>query len=102
MDRLINDKKIRHLRANIGYIWRQLKRKHFKLEKGRIKSGEKWNLYFMLEFNIMKEVYSYLDNKKIKYFKEHDGFRTNKKVNINEIEKLIEDRTAFILKLSGE
>lgn len=91
---LKNDKKIKELRLNIKHMWDRIK----VIEKGRGTSwskGDKWNIYFKLERNVMDVIYDELQKQNIFFFKEHDGFRTNNEIDIDFVEKAITEKTGY-------
>ena len=99
MELLRKDKEIAHLRRNIKYIWNKIKI----VELGRNKhwnKSQKWNIYFKLERSVMDIIYSYLQKKGIIYFKEHDGYRTNKEINLSEIENEVFIKSGYKIKIS--
>ena len=62
----------------------------------------KWHTYFRLEREVLNTIIKYLKDNTIKHFLEHDGFYTDKPIDIPHVEELIRLNNNFILSLSGE
>ena len=99
------------LRSDIKIIWEYLRpvmttryktNKLGKTRKLALSSREKWNLYFLLERQVLNVVKNYLDRTNNKYFLEHDGFTTRNEVDQNELLNEIYEKTGFILELELE
>ncbi len=100
---LQQDKFVTGLRRHVKNAWNKIRR-HLKINKGLQKKwirGEKWGIYYNLEKRVMNVIYTKLDEMNIAYFNEHDGFRTKVELDLNEIEKEIEEKTEFKIKIKG-
>ena len=62
---------------------------------------DKWNKYFELEITIINAVRAYLSKRNVRYFLMHDGWATDKKVNINALIKHIKTETKFKIKVDS-
>ncbi len=103
MNILQEDEEVCALRRNIKYVWDMIK----KFEKGRTTSwskGDKWKIYFREEKKIMKIIYDVLHKDNVFFFNEHDGFRTNKEIDINKMQTLVKEMIGYeiIIKTSRE
>jgi hypothetical protein len=99
MTNLMNDPQVAALRAGIGNVWRKLGlalRTDFKT------GSAKWKLYFVCERRVMNVVTEYLTKRRIKFFTEHDGFRTSERVDASELEAEIEAKTKFKMTIEQE
>jgi len=65
-------------------------------------SETKWHTYFRLEREVLNTVIEYLKENSIKNFLEHDGFYTDKPIDISHVQELIRVNNNFVLSLSGE
>jgi hypothetical protein len=65
-------------------------------------SETKWHTYFRLEREVLDTIIKYLKDNNTKHFLEHDGFYTDKPIDIPHVEELIRVNHNFILSLSGE
>ena len=97
---------ITDLRADIKEMWQPIKesvpREHYITPKGKrrmrpFNARAKWNIYFQLERTVMQCCYAYLNSKDNKYFNEHDGFTSQKEVDLNELRLFIHHNTGFNL-----
>lgn len=57
----------------------------------------KWNIYFKLERMVLNEVIAYCREIKCNYFLEHDGFRTDKKIDTEDLSLYINEGTGYNL-----
>ena len=62
----------------------------------------KWHTYFRLEREVLNTVILYLKTNYINHFLEHDGFYTDKPIDIPHVQELIRVNNNFILTLHGE
>ena len=94
------------LRADIRTMWETIKTsvpptymidKNGKQRKRPFNARAKWNIYFQLERTVMNSCYEYLRSKDNKYFNEHDGFTSQKEVDIDELRLFILSNTGFNL-----
>lgn len=101
---LQNDAFIIKLRRSISYCWKriQTEEKALKGKSKRWMRGEKWNIYFKLEKEIMRLIYVELDEMNVNYFNEHDGFRTKEKIDTSRLEEIIEKETNMKIKIKEE
>ena len=95
MGRLMADQKIRSLRASIKQMWRAIGQK---FEVGGSKA--KWGVYFAAERRVLEVIRGELDSAGIRYFTEHDGFRTAEKVELAKLQEAIKEKTGFEIKLT--
>ena len=58
----------------------------------------KWNIYFGLERMVLNEVIDYCKEIGAKTFLEHDGFRTDKKIDTNDLSLYVSEGTGYNLK----
>jgi hypothetical protein len=61
-------------------------------------SKQKWQVYFEQERRVLDVVRSYLDERDIRYFLEHDGWSCNKELDQIELRKYIRDKIGFDIK----
>jgi len=94
------------LKADIKTMWAPIKAdqpveyywtKTQKWWKKSFSPKDKWNIYFKLERKVLNEIRIYLDVRNIKYFLEHDGFRTNTRVDILDLSEYIYKELGFEL-----
>ena len=90
VERLQRDRQVSSLRLAIRLAWNRLGRQYRT-------SGDKWNLYFQHERQVLDAVVEYLTDRGIKHFTEHDGWRTDQPVDVTELQQHIKDRTNFTL-----
>ena len=74
-------------------LWKSLKPQI--RPEGRLTCRDKWMCYFKQERVVMDAITDYLDSKGYSYFIEHDGFVTNKKVNLQQLHKAVKDATMY-------
>lgn len=84
---LARDKRLQDLRKNIKACWSTIEPTLcvYKNEIGRklpLNSKRKWNVYFELERAVLNVVRSYLKDHNVKCFLEHDGWRTDKAIDV--------------------
>ena len=112
---LVNDPLFRRIRLAIKHMWNSFGQKVNKIYKGRglkltrqqigIKfktPSEKWDLYFSLEREVLNAMINFLDERQIKFFAEHDGFRSAREINIDEMTDYIFSQTTYRVKLEKE
>lgn len=107
MVRLQNDERLKRMTRDISICWKTIDKSMLTLrtESGRklaLSSRRKWKLYFQLERQVLDVAWHYLSARGIKCFLEHDGWRTDKQVDIAALEAEIESITGFDIKISGE
>mgnify|MGYP003678833258 CR=1 FL=1 len=103
---LQQDRYLTDLRADIKEMWDPIKEtvpstymidKNGKRRKRPFNARAKWNIYFQLERTVMQCCYVYLKTTNNKYFNEHDGFTSQKEVDLDELRLFISDHTGFDL-----
>lgn len=103
---LQQDEYLTDLRADIKTMWNTIKTsvppsymidKNGKRRKRPFNPRAKWNIYFQLERKVMQCCYAYLKSKDNKYFNEHDGFTSQKEVDLDELRLFIQHNTGFNL-----
>jgi hypothetical protein len=67
-----------------------------------LSSKHKWGRYFDLERKVLNAVRTYLSNEGFKFFLEHDGWRTDKEVNILELQMYVEYQTGFKIEVAAD
>ena len=96
------------LRQDIGACWKAIepqigycykKDRSGRMRKQVLRPKQKWARYFRLERQVMKVVRDYLSTGQEKFFLEHDGVRTQSRVEMNEVIAQIRAKTGFELAL---
>lgn len=103
---LQNDAKLMLLKDDIRRCWRVIETSMttFRNKNGRklaLSSKQKWRRYFDLERKVLNAVRVYLDKRGFKYFLEHDGWRTDKEVDIEELQEHVEFQTGFKIQIAA-
>jgi hypothetical protein len=96
------------LRMDIRQCWRAISevmpRTYVETTKGQrrvpLSSRKKWVKYFELERSVLDVVRMYLDQTNNRHFLEHDGWATEREVNLNELKFVIERMTGFQVDIS--
>ena len=109
---LQKDEFVTVLKNDISLCWKQIeptmsKRTVTSAKTGRERkipanSKQKWAVYFRLERKILDTVVEYLNSKDIKVFLEHDGWVTNKQLDIQDLQLHIFNETGFKVVLEEE
>ena len=86
------------LSEDITHIWTSIK-PHAGITQ-RFTSRLKWNIYFQEELKVMQSVHSYLRENNIQYFHEHDGWRSPKPVDLNQLKQHLQIDTGYTLDFS--
>lgn len=95
------------LKADIVTMWGPIKAdtppeyywtKTNKYRKRPFCPRNKWNIYFQLERKVLNEVIKYCNELNTKYFLEHDGFRTQVKIDTDDLSTYIEYGLGYQLK----
>lgn len=94
---------IQSLREDIATLWDYIKaaqpdiyyEKDGRTRKKSFDSKRKWHIYFEQERLVMDNVRHYLTSNNIQYFNEHDGWSSNKKVDIQELRKYVSNQTGY-------
>lgn len=109
MNALRADPWLTALREEIRACWRTMgnagviPRKRDK--RGRLmplSCGDKWWYYFGLERLVLDEILEYLAERDIKFFSEHDGFRTHTPVDTQAIEAQVSGALDFSIRITCE
>lgn len=109
MNALRDDTWLTALREEIRACWRAIgnarviPRKRDK--RGRLmplSCGAKWHYYFGLERLVLDEILEYLAERDIRFFPEHDGFRTNTPVDMKAIEAQVSGGLGFSIRIAHE
>jgi len=98
---LNQDEFIKALQKDIKYIWKILKddiKLTLKTNFKRCLGSHKSNYYKILEGEVMNPVWKYLKKKKVKHFREHDGFRSSEFVIPSELEQIVKTSTGYQVK----
>ena len=100
------NKFFRKYRLQIKSLWRRWitmnnLRVWFGSDKDRIhiQNKKRYTLYFFNERKLLDVIKSYLDSKGFIYFLEHDGFRSNKEVDVEELHAFIKSNLQVEIKL---
>lgn len=115
---LKGDQKVRSVRAGAKALWRAIQRGEATVKevsrggltlkvpvrkaKTTRTSKNKWAIYFEQERAVLDVVKDWLTSRGVKFFTEHDGFRTDRKIAIRALESEIKERTGFVLKIENE
>lgn len=107
MKRLQDDARLAQLKDDVRICWRAIETSMvtFRSEKGRklpLSSKRKWKLYFELERSVLNAVWHYVSARDARCFLEHDGWRTDKPIDVAALEVEIESITGFKIKVSSE
>lgn len=97
MKALQSDFDVTSLRAAIKQMWKRIGT-HYDCKT----SKDKWNVYFKHERKVLDAVKFFLDEKKVQYFTEHDGFRAGEEVDVNELSDYVFSRTSIRVNFSAE
>lgn len=84
VEALQNDQEVRMLICAIKWMWKRIFGAYPQL---RPCSKSKWAIYFYWETRVMDVVVAWLKANGYKFFTEHDGFRTNKRVDLAVLSK---------------
>jgi hypothetical protein len=110
------DPQVRALRIAIHAMWERIKGregKNYQVIAGQTiqrknrrqelrRSRGKWSLYFSHERQILEIIKNELSKKGVKYFTEHDGFRTDREIDTAALEVLISSATTLNIKINKE
>tara|TARA_B110000495_G_C22979862_1_gene575893 strand:+ start:1 stop:1086 length:1086 start_codon:yes stop_codon:yes gene_type:complete len=95
------------LKADIKKMWDPIKAdikaeyywtKTNKWRKRAFSPRSKWNIYFSLERMILNEVIAYCRELKCNTFLEHDGFRTDNKIDTDDLSLYVREGTGYTVK----
>ena len=96
------------LKADIKTMWEPIKAdakpeyywtKTNKHRKRPFNPRCKWNIYFKLERTVIDEIISYCKEIHTNYFLEHDGFRTDKRIDVQDLALYIQEGTGYSVNL---
>jgi hypothetical protein len=94
------------LREDIARCWNTLKSampEVFELDATEARESQlRWRLYFSLERQVLDAICSELDRLDVRHFKEHDGFRTDKEIDMSSVEAHVLSSTDFSVSLVKE
>ncbi len=96
LQKLKDDARIRRLRSGVRHVWQRL---GLQMNKSFAKGSDKWSLYFAWERQVMDVVRDLLVKNKVKFFTEHDGFRTHREIDASALEQQIEAKTGLRLRI---
>ena len=65
-------------------------------------SKQKWGYYFAKERQLLDAITEELRRAGIKYFTEHDGFRTDREIDVEQVTAAVKSKTGFEVVLSKE
>ncbi|ALV07309.1 hypothetical protein [Roseateles depolymerans] len=118
MARLKADPQVKALLRNIKAVWSRLElvETHKQtptlsevlagtakpVEKKLKTSAQKWSYYFARERRILDSITDELRQAGIKHFTEHDGFRTDREIDVAAIQFAVKTKTGFDIKLKAE
>lgn len=105
--KLQNDARLMLLKDDIKRCWKVIETTMttYRNANGRklaLSSKHKWGRYFDLERKVLNAVRTYLSNEGFKFFLEHDGWRTDKEVNILELQMYVEYQTGFKIEVAAD
>lgn len=101
IQQLNQDLFIKALQKDIRYIWKILRediKLILKMNFARCNGVHKSNYYKILEGEVMRPVWKYLKKRKVRYFREHDGFRSDQFVIPNDLEQVVRSHTGYQVK----
>jgi hypothetical protein len=94
------------LRKDIGNCWKAIEAampEAFERDTTEPRASQlKWRLYFSLERQVLDAIATELERHDLKHFKEHDGFRTDKEIDMSSIEAHVLSSTGFSVSLVKE
>jgi hypothetical protein len=93
LELFVNDPEVKRLRGAIKIMWRRLDAKFGDSLKAA--GQKKWSLYFACERKVMDATAKFLRERGIKFFAEHDGFRANREIDVEELAREVEIKTKF-------
>lgn len=114
MARLKADEQVTRLRRNIAVIWKRLelsKRLETPPTLDRVLDGveqpdwklkssrDKWSVYFQHERAVLDAIKTHLLMSGVRHFTEHDGFRTDREVDLAALEAHVQKTTGIDLKI---
>ena len=88
-----------NLRKDIKKCWDAIKSSEKSL---RLSARDKWMIYFGLERQVMTVVRRQLIKDKNKHFLEHDGWRCESYIDVDELRLLVRNKTGFVVEFAYE
>lgn len=109
---LKRDPLVKALITSIKFVWMEIK---FGLQRGTIDGdykydfpirkvispADKWALYFYLERQVMDVVIDCCQKYEARIFREHDGFISDKELNLEEIKNCVKEKTGFSIQIES-
>jgi hypothetical protein len=100
---------LQSLKQEIKQCWDYIKPNHKeyirKTKNGKLRhqlyAKDKWNIYFNLERQCLDHIQTYLTEHKVKSFLIHDGWHTNKSINITDLENYVYNNTGYLVTIEG-
>lgn len=106
VDLLKADPLLTALREDIARCWSTIKAampEAFELDPTDARESQlKWRLYFSLERQVLDAISAELERLEVKHFKEHDGFRADKDIDLCSLEAHVLSSTGFSVRLAKE
>lgn len=96
---LKDDEWFEQLTREIKSLWDCLKKD---LGLSRINAKHKWDLYFSEELRVMRSVHKYMDKTSVRYFHEHDGWRSTGAVDLHQLKLHVRKQTGYWLEFDEE
>lgn len=94
------------LREDIARCWNTIKAampEAFALDSTEARESQlKWRLYFSLERQVLDAICAELERLEVKHFKEHDGFRSEKDIDLCSLEAHVLSSTGFSVRIVKE
>ena len=96
------------LRASIKNMWKAISETIHRtfitdvngvVRKQPISSSQKWAIYFQLEEQVLKSVIKYLKKTNNRHFTEHDGWSTEKMIDLDDLTRHVRVETGFTIKI---
>lgn len=100
---------VQSLKQEIKQCWDYIKPHHKeyirKTKTGKLRhqlyAKDKWNIYFNLERQCLNHIQTYLTEHNVKSFLIHDGWHTNKSINITDLENYVYNNTGYLVTIEG-
>lgn len=92
------DSELSELRTSIAKAWKLIQvGEDIELPKNkRLTSTKKWAVYFQYERLIMDVIADYLDREHVRYFKEHDGWSCDVKLDLEHLLESVRNKTGIM------
>lgn len=97
---------LKDLVADIRVLWHHIgqyeTRSYITTKTGQmrlkpLRGRDKWSVYFRLEREVMSSVRTYMKKKSIRYFNEHDGWRSDVVIDIEELRSYVRSSTGYVI-----